>query len=72
MDLCYNHIMEIKLITGESSFEAGKNVISEIDTKDFEYQNMVVVPDSFSMQAENLVMSVLNIKSTFQGLPARF
>lgn len=57
--------MEIKLISGATTFEACINTLKQIDTKDFEFQNLVVVPDSLSMQAENLVFDVLNIKATF-------
>ncbi len=57
--------MEIKLITGATAFEAAKNTIKQIDVSDFDKQNLVVVPDSFSMQAENLIFDCLNIKSTF-------
>jgi len=56
--------MKIKLVTGKTTFEACKNTISKIDTADFDKQNLVVVPDSFSMQAESLIFDVLNIKST--------
>ena len=47
--------MEIKLITGATAYEAAKNTLKQIDVSDFDKQNLVVVPDSFSMQAENLV-----------------
>lgn len=57
--------MEIKLITGATAYEAAKNTLKQIDVSDFDKQNLVVVPDSFSMQAENLVFDCLNIKSTF-------
>lgn len=57
--------MEIKLITGETAFQAAINTIKQIDTKDHEMENIVVVPDSFSMQAESLIFDVLKIKSTF-------
>lgn len=56
--------MEIKLITGATTFEACKNTIKQIDVCDLDMTNLVVVPDSFSMQAENLIFDVLNIKST--------
>ncbi len=57
--------MEIRLITGATAYEAAKNTISQIDTKNFEFQNLVVVPDAFSMQAESLIFDTLKIKSTF-------
>ncbi|MDE6583623.1 MAG: PD-(D/E)XK nuclease family protein, partial [Clostridia bacterium] len=57
--------MEIKLVTGATSYEAAINTIKQIDVTDFERQNLVVVPDSFSMQAESLIFDSLNIRSTF-------
>lgn len=57
--------MKIELVEGASAFEAAKNAISQIDTKNMDFQNIIVVPDAFSMQAEKLVFDVLNIKSTF-------
>lgn len=48
-----------------TTFEAGKSVIKKIDVTDFSKKNLVVVPDSFSMQAESLIFDCLNIKSTF-------
>jgi len=57
--------MEIKLFTGATTYEAGINTLKQIDVNDFSMQNIVVVPDSFSMQAENLIFDVLKIKTTF-------
>ncbi len=57
--------MEIKLVTGATAYEATKNVLSKIDTKNFDFENIVVVPDAFSMQAESLIFDMLGIKSTF-------
>ena len=57
--------MEINLITGATAYEAAKNTIEMIDTNNFDFQNLVVVPDAFSMQAENLIFDTLSIKSTF-------
>jgi len=57
--------MNIKLITGASTYEACINTIKQIDvTKKDEY-NLLVVPDAFSMQAENLLFDVLDIKAVF-------
>ena len=56
--------MEIKLITGATTHEACKNTIKQIDPADLDTTNLVVVPDSFSMQAESLIFDVLDIKST--------
>lgn len=57
--------MEIKLITGATAYEAAVNTLKQIDVANLEQQNLVVVPDSFSMQAESLIFDVLKIKSTF-------
>lgn len=57
--------MEIKLVTGETSYVAAINTLKQIDVNDLEMENIVVVPDSFSLQAENLIFDVLKIKSTF-------
>ncbi len=57
--------MEIKLITGATAYEAGINTIKKIDVTNLDFQNIVVVPDAFSMQAESLIFDCLNIKSTF-------
>lgn len=57
--------MNIKLVTGATAYEAAVNTIKQIDCSDLEYENIVVVPDSFSMQAESLIFDVLNISSTF-------
>ena len=56
--------MKIKLITGATSYEAAINTIRQIEPFDLETKNLVVVPDSFSMQAESLIFDVLKIKST--------
>ncbi len=57
--------MKIKLISGATTFEAGVNTIKKIDVNNLEMDNIVVVPDSFSMQAESLIFDTLGIKSTF-------
>lgn len=56
--------MKIKLITGATAYEASINVLRNIRPDDIDIQNLVVVPDSFSMQAESLIFDVLKIKST--------
>ena len=56
--------MELKLITGATTFEACVNTIKQIDPSNLGITNLVVVPDSFSMQAESLIFDILNIKST--------
>ena len=57
--------MKIELITGGTIFEASRNVIKQIDVGDFDKQNIIVAPDTFSMQAEKLVFDCLNIKAAF-------
>ncbi|MGN1201497.1 MAG: PD-(D/E)XK nuclease family protein [Candidatus Caccovivens sp.] len=57
--------MEIKLIVGGTTYEAGVNTIKQIDVTDRSRKHIVVVPDSFSMQAESLIFDCLKIKSTF-------
>lgn len=58
-------LMEIKLVTGLTAFEAAKNTIRQIDPLQQDVINLVVVPDAFSMQAEALIFDVLGITSTF-------
>ena len=57
--------MEMKFIASSTLYEATKEVIKEIDYKNLKEKNLVVVPDSFSMQAESLIFDVLKIKATF-------
>ncbi len=57
--------MKIKLITGATTFEACVNTIKKIDVANLDMTNIVVVPDSFSMQAEKLIFDALKINSTF-------
>ena len=57
--------MKINFTTGGTLYEAGKNTIRKIDFKNLKEKNLVVVPDSFSMQAESLIFDALNIKSCF-------
>lgn len=57
--------MEIKLISAQTTFEAAKLTLKQIDPKNMDFQNLVVVPDAFSMQAESLIFDTLGIKSTF-------
>ena len=57
--------MEIKLVTGATTYEACVNTIKQIDYSDLDMTNLVVVPDSFSMQAENLIFEVLDTQSVF-------
>ncbi len=57
--------MQVKIVTGATTFEAAVNTIKKIDAQNLEYSNLVVVPDAFSMQAENLLFKTLDISSTF-------
>ncbi len=57
--------MEIKLFSAQTSYEAAKLTLKQIVPGDTEFQNLVVVPDAFSMQAESLIFDTLQIKSTF-------
>lgn len=57
--------MKIELISGATAYEAGIHTIEKINSNDFSTKNLVVVPDSFSMQAESLIFDVLKISSTF-------
>ena len=57
--------MEMQFISSCTLYEATKEVIKEIDHKNLSEKNLVVVPDSFSMQAESLIFDVLQIKTTF-------
>lgn len=57
--------MEIKLVEGATTFEAAKYVLQEIDASDINCENLVVVPDAFSMQAESLIFDCLKTKATF-------
>lgn len=57
--------MEIKLVTGESIFQACVNTIKQIDVSKSDEYNLLVVPDTFSMQAESLLFDTLNLKTVF-------
>lgn len=57
--------MKIKLVTGATAYEACINTLKHIDVLDYEKENMVVVPDTFSMQAESLIFDVLKTKTFF-------
>ena len=57
--------MKIEVITGVSTFEATKNAFSSIDKDDINTNYFVVVPDRFTLQAEKLLFSTLDIESTF-------
>ena len=57
----------IKVIYGDKLVDIAQGVIKNIDNKniDLSEDNIIVVPDRFSLVAEKLVFKTLNIKSTF-------
>ena len=59
--------MAVNIIVGHKLNCVSKEVIRSIDKnrQDFLCDNIVVVPDRFSMVAEKLIFEVLNIKATF-------
>ncbi len=57
--------MKIKLVTGASTYEAAENTIRQIDVTKTDEFNLLVVPDTFSMQAEKLLFDCLNLTSVF-------
>ncbi len=57
--------MNLNFVTGCTLYDATKHTIKKIDCKNLEQKNLVVVPDSFSMQAESLIFDILKVKSTF-------
>lgn len=56
--------MQVKVITGQSTFYAAKNLLSQIDINQ-DAKHFVIVPDRFSLQIENMIMDELDITSTF-------
>lgn len=56
--------MKIKVVLGQTTFFACKNLINHID-RNLDSDNFVLVPDRFSLQVESLIMDILKIKSTF-------
>jgi len=57
--------MKLELVTGESTFESGKNAIGCIDKNDINTNYFIVVPDRFTLKAEDLVFDILKISATF-------
>ena len=57
----------IKIVYGDKLIDIAQGVIKNIDYKnsDLSVDNIIVVPDRFSLVAEKLVFKTLNIKSTF-------
>ena len=59
--------MKIKLVEGATAYEAAINTLQYVDAKDLTKDNLVVVPDTFSMQAESLLFDVIGTKSVFNA-----
>lgn len=59
--------MKIKLVEGATAYEAAINTLQYVDAKDLSKDNLIVVPDTFSMQAESLLFDVLKTKSVFNA-----
>ncbi len=59
--------MAVKIIVGQKLNCVSEEVIRSIDEnrQDFSCDNIVIVPDRFSMVAEKLIFEILNIKATF-------
>lgn len=57
--------MEIKVVTGSTIYESAKNIFECVDVKDVFTSYYIVVPDRFTLQAENLLFDTLKIRSTF-------
>ena len=57
----------IKIVTGQKLIDIAESVIKEIEKykDDLSTQNIIVVPDRFSLLAEKMVFRVLGIKSSF-------
>ena len=57
----------IKIVTGQKLIDIAQKVIGEIapHSQDLSCNNIIVVPDRFSLVAEKMVFDVLNIKATF-------
>lgn len=57
---------KINILTGQSVYDLSKKVIGSIkDYQDLSCDNLIIVPDRFSLNAEKLVFSELNIDATF-------
>lgn len=57
--------MKLEIVTGVTIFESCRNVIRKIDKDDLTTDFIVIVPDRFTLQAEDLVFKTLGIQSTF-------
>ena len=62
----YIKTMAIKIVKGYKLNDVAESVISQINPSfNFKEENIIVVPDRFSLVAEKMVFDVLNIRSTF-------
>ena len=57
--------MKLELVTGISTYEATKNAFLSIDKTDVDTEYFIVVPDRFTLKAEEVLFNTLNIESTF-------
>ena len=57
--------MKIKVTTGSTIYSAAENIFREIDKGDKFTPYFVVVPDRYTLQAEKLLFSCLDLKATF-------
>ena len=57
--------MQINLFLNATTLDATKDMISTIDNSDFCVENIIIVPDKFSLQMEKLALSMLPRKAFF-------
>ena len=57
--------MKVELITGSTIYESVKNTFKRIDVRDINTEYFVVVPDRFTLKAEDLLFDSLNVSAIF-------
>ena len=57
--------MSVKLYISSTILDSAKDMITAIDNSDFSVDHIVVVPDKFSLQMENLLLDTLSQKALF-------
>lgn len=57
--------MKVELITGSTILESVKNTFKNIDVKDVDTEYFIVVPDRFTLKAEDLLFDTLGLSSIF-------
>lgn len=57
--------MKVELITGSTIYESVKNTFKRIDARDINTEYFVVVPDRFTLKAEDLLFDSLNVSAVF-------